>query len=202
MGLTCFKSGLTPRELENLFVRYSTRTADGRGASPTPDLVSLTMSLDAFTAFLLSPDNSAFAGQNGKVYQPMTHPLSDYFISSSHNTYLVGHQLVGYSTIEGYIRALLHSCRSVERTLISFSYFALADTGLSGYLRRRTRASGVPWQDLDFKSIRSRGLRGDHEICFCNIALSGHHLSRDSLFTPEPRDARQHPARGLWRGFG
>ncbi|KAG6836608.1 hypothetical protein H0H93_006158 [Arthromyces matolae] len=37
-----------------------------------------------------------------------------YYVSSSHNTYLVGHQLVGISTIEGYIRALLHSCRSVE----------------------------------------------------------------------------------------
>ncbi|KAN0096938.1 hypothetical protein V8E55_001384 [Tylopilus felleus] len=106
-------SGFKLHELQNLFVRY-TRTSNGQGISPTPDLASLTMSLDAFTAFLLSSDNSAFTGQSGKVYQPMTHPLSDYYISSSHNTYLVGNQLVGYSTIEGYIRALLRSCRSVE----------------------------------------------------------------------------------------
>ena len=78
------------------------------------------MSVDAFTAFLFSSENSAFMGHNGKVYQPMTHPLSDYYISSSHNTYLVGSQLVGSSTVEGYIRALLHSCRSVERMLTSF----------------------------------------------------------------------------------
>ena len=72
------------------------------------------MTLDSFTSFLMSADNSAFLDQHGKVVHDMTRPLSDYFISSSHNTYLVGHQLVGVSTIEGYIRALLHSCRSVE----------------------------------------------------------------------------------------
>lgn len=89
-------------------------------ASPSPlsptltNSDDLTMSLDAFTAFLLSPDNAAFKDQQSKIYQDMRQPLSNYFISSSHNTYLVGHQLVGDSTIEGYIRALLQSCRSVE----------------------------------------------------------------------------------------
>lgn len=131
VGLTYLKSSLTPRELKSLFVRYSKKTSDGRGVSSTPDLVSLTMSLDTFTAFLLSSDNSAFTDQNGKVYQSMTHPLWDYFISSSHNTYLVGHQLVGYSTIEGYIRALLHGCRSVERMLETSSHLTFADTGAS-----------------------------------------------------------------------
>ncbi|KIP07397.1 hypothetical protein PHLGIDRAFT_89622 [Phlebiopsis gigantea 11061_1 CR5-6] len=63
-----------------------------------------------FTAFLLSPCNAAFRDEK----HDMTRPLPEYMISSSHNTYLVGHQLVGESTIEGYIRALLHSCRSVE----------------------------------------------------------------------------------------
>ncbi|OAX38558.1 PLC-like phosphodiesterase [Rhizopogon vinicolor AM-OR11-026] len=74
----------------------------------------LIMSLDGFSSFLLSSDNSAFIEQQGRIWHDMTRPLSDYFISSSHNTYLTGHQLVGSSTIEGYIRALLHSCRSVE----------------------------------------------------------------------------------------
>lgn len=66
--------------------------------------------LDDFSAFLLSPENAAF----GDKAHDMTRPLSEYYISSSHNTYLVGHQLVGESTIEGYIRALGSGCRSVE----------------------------------------------------------------------------------------
>ncbi|KAG9103442.1 Phospholipase C [Ceratobasidium sp. 370] len=66
--------------------------------------------LDDFSAFLLSADNAAF----GDSTHDMNRPLSEYFISSSHNTYLVGHQLVGESTIEGYIRALECGCRSVE----------------------------------------------------------------------------------------
>ncbi|KAL5639937.1 hypothetical protein ACGC1H_006485 [Rhizoctonia solani] len=66
--------------------------------------------LDDFSAFLLGADNSAFEDQE----HDMTRPLSEYYISSSHNTYLVGHQLVGESTIEGYIRSLGSGCRSVE----------------------------------------------------------------------------------------
>ncbi|KAF8607096.1 hypothetical protein BDV93DRAFT_520006 [Ceratobasidium sp. AG-I] len=66
--------------------------------------------LDDFTTFLLSTENAAF----GDKAHDMTRPLSEYYISSSHNTYLVGHQLVGESTIEGYIRALGSGCRSVE----------------------------------------------------------------------------------------
>jgi phosphatidylinositol phospholipase C delta len=77
------------------------------------------MTTDTFTSFLLSPENSAFTDHHAKVTHDMTLPLSEYYISSSHNTYLVGHQFVGVSTIEGYIRALLHSCRSVERMFLS-----------------------------------------------------------------------------------
>lgn len=76
---------------------------------------SSVLSLSGFTSFLMSSDNMPFTEKQGKIWQDMTRPICEYYISSSHNTYLVGNQLMGDSTAEGYIRALLQGCRSVER---------------------------------------------------------------------------------------
>jgi hypothetical protein len=40
--------------------------------------------------------------------------LSNYFISSSHNTYLIGHQLYGNASTDGYKNVLLRGCKCVE----------------------------------------------------------------------------------------
>jgi hypothetical protein len=93
----------------------SPETKSGLSSLDNTESSQAVMSFEEFSAFLLSPDNSPVADQDKTVWHDMTRPLCEYYISSSHNTYLVGNQLVGVSTIEGYIRALLHSCRSVER---------------------------------------------------------------------------------------
>ncbi|KJE92081.1 phospholipase C delta 4 [Capsaspora owczarzaki ATCC 30864] len=67
-----------------------------------------------FTSFLHSDDNSLFDKVQRSVCQDMTLPLSQYFIASSHNTYLLGDQLKGESSVEAYIRALVSNCRCVE----------------------------------------------------------------------------------------
>ncbi|XP_069052343.1 1-phosphatidylinositol 4,5-bisphosphate phosphodiesterase delta-4 isoform X2 [Lepisosteus oculatus] len=72
------------------------------------------MSIDGFLMYLCSPDGSIFNPHHEQIYQDMTQPLCHYFISSSHNTYLIEDQLRGHSSVEGYIRALKRGCRCVE----------------------------------------------------------------------------------------
>ena len=44
----------------------------------------------------------------------MTKPLTDYYVNTSHNTYLMSNQLTGESSVHAYINALKKGCRCVE----------------------------------------------------------------------------------------
>uniref|UniRef100_A0A672QHW8 Phosphoinositide phospholipase C n=1 Tax=Sinocyclocheilus grahami TaxID=75366 RepID=A0A672QHW8_SINGR len=72
------------------------------------------MTPNGFTMYMLSKENDVYNPEHGRVYQDMSRPLSHYFISSSHNTYLTKDQLIGESSIDAYIRALSQGCRCVE----------------------------------------------------------------------------------------
>ncbi|XP_045841638.1 1-phosphatidylinositol 4,5-bisphosphate phosphodiesterase delta-3 [Meles meles] len=72
------------------------------------------MTLDGFMMYLLSPEGAALDPAHTCVFQDMGQPLSHYFISSSHNTYLTDSQIGGLSSTEAYVRAFAQGCRCVE----------------------------------------------------------------------------------------
>uniref|UniRef100_A0A8D0AFE0 Phosphoinositide phospholipase C n=1 Tax=Sander lucioperca TaxID=283035 RepID=A0A8D0AFE0_SANLU len=72
------------------------------------------MTFDGFLMYLGSSEGSIFNPRWREIFQDMSQPLCHYFISSSHNTYLMEDQLRGQSSVEGYIRALSRGCRCVE----------------------------------------------------------------------------------------
>lgn len=85
------------------------RNSGGRNHDST---VAPTMNLQAFRNFLASGANSALL--TGQPDATLDRPLNEYFISSSHNTYLLGRQVRGTSSVEGYISALSKGCRCIE----------------------------------------------------------------------------------------
>ncbi|XP_060239358.1 1-phosphatidylinositol 4,5-bisphosphate phosphodiesterase zeta-1 [Meriones unguiculatus] len=72
------------------------------------------MSFEGFVRYMFSSNCLIFKEDCKAVYQDMNQPLKDYFISSSHNTYLISDQLLGPSDIWGYISALVKGCRCLE----------------------------------------------------------------------------------------
>lgn len=67
-----------------------------------------------FTNFMRSPAGDIFNPEHNQVNQDMTQPLSNYFIATSHNTYLTGDQLLSQSRVEMYAYVLQAGCRCVE----------------------------------------------------------------------------------------
>jgi len=62
------------------------------------------MTFDGFLMYLGSTEGSVQDPRWRGLFQDLGQPLCHYFISSSHNTYLMDDQLRGQSSVEGYIR--------------------------------------------------------------------------------------------------
>ncbi|KMZ80865.1 phospholipase C-like protein [Plasmodium vivax India VII] len=83
--------------------------------------------------FLLSKENSIMCPEYSKVYQNMNLPLCNYWINSSHNTYLGRKQIFSSSNIEQYIYILIDGCRCVEFDCYYFNKNIVVYHGFYGY---------------------------------------------------------------------
>lgn len=95
---------VTLEDCKNLIERYE----------PDKSKLEGYLSVKGFIQMLLSKDHAIFALEHNFVFQDMNQPLCNYYIASSHNTYLIQDQLLGDSSVEGYNRALEQGCRCVE----------------------------------------------------------------------------------------
>ncbi|XP_072442396.1 1-phosphatidylinositol 4,5-bisphosphate phosphodiesterase eta-2a isoform X2 [Chiloscyllium punctatum] len=72
------------------------------------------LGIDGFTNYMRSPAGDIFNPEHYKVSQDMTQPMCNYYIASSHNTYLMGDQLMSQSRVDMYAWVLQTGCRCVE----------------------------------------------------------------------------------------
>ncbi|XP_076141340.1 1-phosphatidylinositol 4,5-bisphosphate phosphodiesterase epsilon-1-like [Alosa pseudoharengus] len=101
------------------------------------------MSFEGFARFLMDKDNFASKLEEPQVnVQDLQHPLSYYYIESSHNTYLTGHQLKGESSVELYSQVLLKGCRSVELDCWD------GDDGMPIIYHGHTLTTRIPFKDV------------------------------------------------------
>ncbi|PAA58432.1 hypothetical protein BOX15_Mlig025183g1, partial [Macrostomum lignano] len=72
------------------------------------------ISIAGFYRYLMSDDNAPVFLDKLEIHHDMDQPLSHYYINSSHNTYLIGRQFGGKSSVEMYRQVLLAGCRCIE----------------------------------------------------------------------------------------
>ncbi|XP_023610603.1 1-phosphatidylinositol 4,5-bisphosphate phosphodiesterase epsilon-1 [Myotis lucifugus] len=127
------------------------------------------MSFEGFARFLMDKDN--FASENDESQENIKElqlPLSYYYIESSHNTYLTGHQLKGESSVELYSQVLrnpLGICRSVELDCWD------GDDGMPIIYHGHTLTTKIPFKDVIEAIDRSAFINSDLPII---ISIENH----------------------------
>lgn len=122
--LTKFKHGLqgetstTIQDVHRIFEHLNAfelpHIADGssfrHNQNPTPRIDK-----SKFEAMLLSEANDAFDPSREQYDERlMNRPISEYWVNSSHNTYLTGDQLTSHSSVDMYSHALYRGCKCLE----------------------------------------------------------------------------------------
>lgn len=100
------------------------------------------MSVDGFLMYLVSREGSIFNPERRGLFQDMSQPLAHYYISSSHNTYLMEDQLKGPSSVEAYIQWVLPVYGNTAMSLPTWFHRSLI----------------VSFAEKDFKSMLSSNI--------------------------------------------
>ncbi len=113
--LAAFKDFLVKEQKDNINPDEISEKMRNFLQDPSRDVDEPYFTISEFLDWLFSKDNQLLDEKTSKsVTQDMTKPLSHYWISSSHNTYLTGDQIQSESSVEAYSRCLRMGCRSVE----------------------------------------------------------------------------------------
>ena len=99
------------KPLDKAQTAHFLREVQQDGDIPTTWLSKETNGLNDFLNYMSSPASNALAPPE---HVDLSHPLSHYFISSSHNTYLTGNQLYSEASTDAYKNVLLRGCRCLE----------------------------------------------------------------------------------------
>ncbi|KAI4256055.1 MAG: hypothetical protein L6R42_006423 [Xanthoria sp. 1 TBL-2021] len=114
---------LPPSQLQELqsYLSKPHNDADPKSQHTTPqaslpprhheDKPNGSVDLKHLAEYLASPEGDAMMPLGDT---DLTYPISNYFINSSHNTYLTGNQLYSESSTDAYTNVLLRGCRCIE----------------------------------------------------------------------------------------
>ncbi|KAJ7987722.1 hypothetical protein DPEC_G00329440 [Dallia pectoralis] len=124
------------------------------------------MSFEGFARFLMDKENFASRNDESQVnMDELQYPISFYYIESSHNTYLTGHQLKGESSVELYSHVLLQGCRSVELDCWD------GDDGSPIIYHGHTLTTKIPFKDVVEAINRSAFVNSDMPVI---ISIENH----------------------------
>ncbi|OBS75907.1 hypothetical protein A6R68_17640, partial [Neotoma lepida] len=162
---------------------------------------------EGFTNFMRSPACDVFNPLHHEVYQDMDQPLCNYYIASSHNTYLTGDQLLSQSKVDMYARVLQEGCRCVEVILSIENHCSIQQQRkIAQYLK------GVFQDKLDLSSVDTgecrqlpspQSLKGKILVKNLDVKESGKKSHGRSLMTNFGKHKTQiNETPGFWENMG